>query len=286
MGFFDDILKTAVTDEADRNSIASLSAKYPGLMKAVDDTDKAASDWEAWKANHWDPTANKTKAQVAAEQRVQQLESVQNFGGADMTFDEIKANLAKEGYVAKTDIVTALRTEKDPLNETVRGMVNGSANGIEFFFRRAGTLPVEYYNEFGKVDPELNNKLLDAYSKAPAGTDPRSLYDQIVAPEREVRRVEAKKVEDAANAAAVEKARQDGIAQGRQEAGMASGSPGMPTDQSGSGSSMGPLQRQQMDRFNSAAKETPISNAPLGSGINAREGLVWLQEQRAAGGVQ
>lgn len=285
MAFFEEILKTAVTDDKDREALAALAVKYPALISAVDETDTALSNWERWKDQNWDKAAGKTRQQIDAEQRVSALEAVQNFG-ADMTFDEIKANLVKEGYVVKTDLVNALKDGKDPLNETVRGMVNGSAAGIEFFWRQAGTLPVEYFNEFGKVDPQLNNKLLDAYAKAPSGTDPRTIYDQIVAPEREVRRVAAETERTAKFEAEKVQIAKDTETRVRAELGMAPGQPGMPADQGGGTSSMGPLQRQQAERFSDAEKQVPVSKAPLGSGIVAREGLAWLQEQRASGGVQ
>jgi hypothetical protein len=286
MGFFDDILKTSVTDETDRTSLATLAAKYPNLIKAVDETDTAASGWEKWRNDHWDPTANKTKEQVAAEQRVAALEAVGNFGGAEMTFEEIKASLAKEGFVAKADLVSAMKNRADPLHETVRGMVNGSAAGIEFFLRKMGSVPVEHFKEFGEVDPKLMDTIIDAYGKAPAGTDPRTVYDQIVAPKRDEIRKAAETARETQHKADLEAAEARGAAKARQEIGMAAGSAGMPTDQSGSPAGMGPLQRQQAERFNATKETAPPNSAPLGSGINAREGLQWLQEQRSSGGVQ
>lgn len=286
MGFFDDILKTTVTDEADRSSLSALAAKYPNLIKAVDDTDLAATGWETWKNENWDATQRKTKAQVEAEERVRALEAAGSFG-AEMTFEEIKANLAKEGYVAKADLAAAIAdpTGTDPLFKSVRGLVNNSASGIEFFFRRTSTLPVEHFQEFGKVDPKLMDTLLDAYSKAPAGTDPRAVYDQIVAPEREQRRVAAETAKETKHQEDLARVARETEERVRREVGMSSGTPGMPSDQGGGSSGMGPIQRAQAERFNAAQPDAPVSKAPLGSGIVAREGLAWLQEQRT-GAVQ
>lgn len=286
MGFFEDILKTAVTDENDRKTLADLSLKFPMLVQAVDEADAKASEWETWKASDWDSIAGKTKGQIAAEQRLAAFEAAGNFGGSDMTFEEIKANLVREGYATRADLARALTDPNDPAFKAVNGAVNHSAFGIESFFRQAGSLPTEYYKEFGDIDPELNNKLLDAYGKEPAGTAVRTVYDKIVAPMREERRVAADAAKEVKHQQELADARAAGAADKAKELGMAAGTPGMPTDQGGtSGTPMGPLQRQQAERFKSAQAAGP-SDAPLGAGIIAREGLDFLRDLRTNGGVQ
>lgn len=285
MGFFDEfVVKTGITEESDRLAALELAKRYPNFQKMVDEADEKLRAWETWKDSAWDAAAGKPTAQVRAEAeldqaraRVQQLEAVGGGFGTDMTFDEIEAQLGQKGY-AKADKVTELA------KPVATAEVNRMAGNIEQFYKRTLTLPVEHFQEFGAhLDTD---KLLELYAKSPGG-DPRVVYEQMVGPIREEKRkaAEAKKEEE--HQAALVAAREEGERAGAQRAAMAPGTSGMPVDQTGASvSNLGPLQRQQADRFKAASEAAQqAGNRPLGSGVNPNESLAWLQEYRNNGGV-
>lgn len=283
MGFFDDVLAKKITDDGDRNTFLELGKKYGDIQSDFDGAMSAALKWQDWREKAWDDTANKTREQIRAEQelnaardRIVALETSGGFG-TEMTFDDIKARLTEGGYVTKADLLKEIDTP-------VTGKVNQSAANIEAFFRKTATLPVEHFVEFGKIEPDFMDKFLDRYSKAPT-SDPRAVYNEMVLPQREERRLAQEKEREAKWEAEKAQIAKDTEERVRREVGMAPGTPGMPIDQ-GSGQGVGPVQRQQLERFNAIEKDQKLSDAPLGSGINAREGLKWLHDQRAAGGVQ
>lgn len=287
MGFFDEFaVQTGITDEADRKVALDLAVKYPGFRQAVDETDDKLRAWETWKDSAWDTAASKTKDQVRVESeleqarvRVQQLEAAGGGFGTDMTFDEIDAQLKSKGYVSKDQIA-------DLAKPIATSEVNRMAGNIENFFKRTATLPTEHFAEFGA---HLNfDELLDRYSKSPGG-DPRIVYDQMVAPVRDERRKASETKKEEEHQLALKTAREEGERAGAQRAAMAAGQPGMPTDQSGaSAPTMGPVQRQQAERFKVASEAANAAGGerPLGSGVNPSEGLAWLQEFRNGGAVQ
>lgn len=282
MGFFDDfVVKTGITDEADRKIALDLATKYPTFRTLVDETDTKLREWETWKTNAWDATAGKSKDQVRVETeldqaraRIAQIEAGGGYGGVDMTFDEVEAQLKAKGYVPKDQIA-------DLAKPVATSEVNRMAGNIEQFYKRTLTLPVEHYQEFGThMDAD---KLLELYAKGPGG-DPRLTYDQMVAPLREEKRkaADAKREED--HQAALKAAREEGERAGRQAVAMGAGQPGMPSDQTGATpSNLGHMQRSQAERLK-AGSEASGGDRPLGSGVSANEGLAWLQEFRNSGG--
>lgn len=279
MGFFDEfVVKNGITDETDRTAALALATKYPGFRTMVDETDEKLRAWETWKDSAWDLAAKKPKDQVRVETeldqaraRIQQMESTGGFG-ADMTFEEIETQLKAKGYMNK-DQVAALAMP------VATSEVNRMAGNIEQFYKRTLTLPVEHFQEFGvQLDTDA---LLEAYAKSPGG-DPRIVYAQLVTPLREEKRKVADLKKEEEHQAALKTAREEGERAGAQRVSMANGQPGMPADQTGATpSNVGPLQRQQAERFKAAQEAAGnAGDRPLGSGVGPTEGLAWLQEFR------
>lgn len=282
MGYFDDIIvKTAVTDEADRTALLALTEKNPALKNLIDKRSQDAEAWEEWKRNNWNEDlkmTNETAAAVrdaeAAKLRVAALEAA-GMGG-DMKFEDIEKELAAKGYIRKDDLASVA----DP---TIVNRVNQSAAGIERFYTATSTLPVEYFQEFGKVNPALMTDLVKKYGeevRVNPAADPRAIYDRMVAPQREEIRVAKEAASKVAQEQAIKEAEERGAARARQEIGMQPGTPGMPVDDYGT-----PSLNARQNRIDAADKaghtlEKSILERPLGS--TAADGLAWIQAQRNA----
>ena len=289
MGQFDDIiLKTTVTDEADRVALQALATKYPALRTDVDDKADGLDKWHKWKADNWDGSLGTTRQHAAtvteleaARLRIQAMEAA-GIGG-DMKFEDIERELTAKGYVRKDDLEAAA----DPM---VVQRVNRSAAGIEQFYMATSTIPVEHYKEFGNIDPTLMPNLVKAYGeerKLNPNADPRVVYDRMVAEPLRQRR--SGSPQRPANKAATElgNRRGRGAWRGapRQELGMSSGSPGMPVDTGGSPSMDIRNQRINAAETTGQAKTAEALKTQLGSAASVNAGLAWLQEHRA-GSVQ
>ena len=282
MGYFDEILvKTAVTDEADRAALLALTEKNPTLKTLIDKRSQDAEAWEEWKRQHWNDElkmTNETAAAVReaelAKLRVAALEAA-GLGG-DMKFEDIEKELTAKGYVRKDDLASVA----DP---SIVNRVNQSAAGIERFYTATSTLPVEYFQEFGKVNPALMTDLVKKYGeevKLNPAADPRAIYDRMVAPQREEIRAAKAVADKAATDKAIADAREEGRKAALQEIGMQPGSAGMPVDDYGT-----PSLNARQNHIAAAEKaghtmEKSILERPLGS--TAADGLAWIQAQRNA----
>ena len=277
MGYFDDIiLKTGIADEADRTTLLTLVEKNPSLRALVDKRDADATAWETWRKDHWNEDlrmSNETAAAVReAEQaklRIAALEAAGLGGDVPFKFEDIEADLKKNGYVKADEAMNAL---------------NRSSANIENFLKRTFTLPAEYMAEFGGPPPaDLLDKMLADYGpkiKVNPGADPRDSYNAIVATKREEIRAANEVKAKADQEKAIKDAEERGAARARQEIGMAPGAPGMPVDDFGA-----PSLNARANRVAAAEKAgdtaaQDILKAPLGS--TAAAGLAWIQAQRNA----
>ncbi len=281
MGHFDDIiLKTAITDEADRATLQALVEKNPTLRTAIDDPAEKLDTWHKWKADNWNEEAGTVRQHVAtiselaaAKNRIEALERA-GIGGEVFKFEDIEADLTKRGYV-----------KKDELDPMVVGRVNQSAAGIERFYIDTGSIPVEHFQEFGKVDPALMSNIVKQYAeeiKTNPNADPRAIYNRMVEPER-IKIREAKAADDAVlRAKEIADAREAGRLEALKEHGMAPGNPGMPVDDSGSPGMDVRSRRIASAEGSGQARTVEALKAPLGSAASVNAGLEWLKEHRAS----
>jgi hypothetical protein len=285
MGYFDDILLgTTVKEDADRAALKALAEKYPDIRQSVDTTASNLDKWHVWKDENWDPQLGMTKGQAAAiteaeaaKLRVEALTNAGLGGDVPFKFEDIEADLVKHGYV-KADQILAN-------GSPVVDGINRSAANIEQFYKRTFTIPVEYMQEFGAAPPaDLLDQMLTDYGQAVRvnpTANPRDSYNKIVAPKREVIRVETEAKNKAAHEKEVKDAEERAYARAKQELGMQSGSPGMPVDNGGAAPSMDARgNRVAMAEKSGDVKAAEILKMPLGS--SAAAGLEWLQQQRSA----
>jgi hypothetical protein len=281
VGFFDDFILSSVGEEADRKALADLAVKYPVVRQRVEETDGRLREWETWRAGNWDQTRNKPVEVVhleseleQARERARQLEATGGVGG-DMTFEEMENQLRSKGVVYRTDVAALaepVATQK----------MNQMAGGIEAFYRRSYNLPIAHYKEFGEV---INSdELFDRFTKG-GYTDPQAAYNDMVKDRRAEAQKKAAEEMEKKHQEDVLAAEKRGREAAAKEFAMAPGQPGMPADQTGGAPAMGHLQKSLGDRMKTTEEQRVAAgdNIPLGSGVLAREGLGWIQQQRNGG---
>lgn len=283
MPMFADLLKRLVADETDAESFRLLTEKYPGLVTEVDqaveqaglrqaefsrkmnDFQKAEEElasWRAWRQNNWvdDKKMTKTEADLteklaATAAALEQFKSQNGTGGTDMTFDEIKNQLAGEGYVKKGDLATLGVATKDDVTSTM----NQTLGGMEAVYRYTAPLLIKHSKSFDEVmDMDEFFTFLQT-SSLPVNTKDQvnAAYDQWVSPKSAA-------IRDAEQAKAIEQAKEAGRAEERARL-AATGH--VPTD-TGAGtpaSELGTLQQRMRDE--AAAKSQtgdPLPGAKLG----------------------
>jgi hypothetical protein len=214
---FDDILNSLVSDADDRESLETLSNKYPeiknGWLRQSDysrkldsfrDTEKKVEAWNKWAEENWDAENNAPKMEIYWRNKAQELESRTD---TDMTFDEIKnfteGFLTERGVMTKTDLESAINSKAQEIDKGFQGSAYFSAVIAE--------KTAEHIHEFGKP-----LKVREFISKlGEYGTnDLDSAYDRYVAEERKSReeRQMEEKIERIRNEER-EKAKQEVLAQ-------------------------------------------------------------------------
>lgn len=281
MGIFDDVLAEAVADPADREVLAGMGKKYPGLEKSVlaqrefsrklnefttkeagfRDTEAQLTAWETWREQNWDGDAKMTKAQKSAydrlsasEQKVAELTANQGTGN-EMTFDEIQQNLVKEGYVKKGDVEAMAKSlNLVDSNAMVTGFGN-QAVAFEHVFTKVTPLLRKYEREFNE-DMDLE-KFYKEISTPEGIKDIPAVYEKFVAGKRAQNQVAAaeQKVKD--------------LEQQFEKKKTELNSGGQPTD-NGSGAPMGHLQSRIMKQADGSPHvDIDSIKAPLGGGTIA-----------------
>lgn len=279
MGVFDDVLEEVGVDPTDRTAIAEFVKKYPALDAAVlrqkdyskrlnefkakevqfKEADEAATAWENWQRENWDGESKMTKQQKAAlselqtaNERVAQLQQGQ---GAEMTFDQIQADLQKNGYVTKTDVQALAKELKLASTDDIGTGLGNQAKAFEHIFVKTTPYLRKFEREFGEdMDFEAFYKTI----ATPEGiADIPGQYERFVSDKRAAKRV--------ADADAKVKDMEKIVEQKRTEA----NSVGQPTDNGGS--PLGHLQASKIAASKSKASEEVADTitAPLGSGTIA-----------------
>jgi hypothetical protein len=226
MSIFDQILE-GVTDED-----KAVIAKYPQLKDTVTkletayaDADTRLTGWEDWRKEHFDDSAGTTKETVALRERVAQMEAA---GATEMTFDQIKEQLQKEGFVAtKQDIDAALaeRTKGFISVEDHNKSLNTLAAGFENAFVKGAPLPLLHKEEFGE---KLDLGAVLKYGSEHGIYDPEKAWNEMMAPRRAEKAAADRAAAEAKHQEELAAAEKRGEEKVRQELAMsASGNPSL-----------------------------------------------------------
>jgi len=192
MGFFDEFLNDTVTDKADRDIMAGLAKKYPGIEQGVTNKREAKAlegelgKWNSWRDAQWDVDRNMTRSEAekadllaATQQRISELEATQ---GADMTFEEMEKGLGEKGYLTEAKLkaaglITAVESEK----RLSDGLGNQAA-AFEHVYARVTPKMFDYKDEFGENMPL--GEFYKRVSTVEGIKDIDKTYEDFVAPKR------------------------------------------------------------------------------------------------------
>jgi len=174
MGKFDDILAKLVPDENHRKTVTQLAEQYPelgngwlrgdefsrkmdevsGIKKDAEWAAKAkphVAKWEQWRTEHWDDSAEMTKEEKAARDKVAELEVlVAAKTGDDMDFKQISdlldTQMAAKNIAYKSDIESIKTDVSNRVNE-----FDKTFQGATYISAKIPTLVMKAYKEFGEV---------------------------------------------------------------------------------------------------------------------------------------
>lgn len=298
MATFAEILTTIRgIEDADRESLKALAAKYPDLDKVVarktdldtattraaelqSELDAAAikvSGWETWREQNWVPGENGTDGMTkghkaalnelqVAKYRLTQLDAGLVPGG-DMTFDEIAKQLDTAGYAKKTDLATlAAKDDLKPLEQRVANQ----QSYFENFYRNTAHLPVKFDRLLGR---ELNEDFDmagfiqfcttgDDATVKDRLTNTGKAFDDFIAPKKQALEFKQKQDKLTADQAKLE-ADRTALETARTSA------PNPSDGGSGPAAGMGHFQKRIMEGPPKAG-DAAVDNLPLGKGLIAR----------------
>lgn len=278
MGIFDDILARA--DEADRAVIL----KYPDLKTTFETTERLNEQNQAWLTKNYDFTEKKTFRELELEAAVvaanERAVAAAAGGNADMTFEQIEANLKANGYLKKAEVDAQIAQARTGVEQFIAQRDTGAM----VFAAEAATLAIHHQKEFGQ-DLDANG-----FAKYVAGSNaqnPREAYNQYVAGMRNEKQTKELETLRTQSAAELERVKAEGLAEGRRLAQMeAAQNGGMPVDQ-GKGQGMGWLQQRQIDRTKQvdADGNQQVPGGKLGDGSATQAIMQQLAKDRAEGKV-
>jgi hypothetical protein len=263
--------------------------KYPQLKETVTNLEAAYADadqrllgWERWKIDNWDDQAQTTKQAVVLQQRVRELEAA---GVSDMTFEEIKAQLQKDGFVAtKADLEAALTPKLQGFisSDDHQKALNNLAAGFEQMYAKSANLPLKHQREFNE---ELDMSALFKYMNETKIFDPEEAHSKMVAARRAEAATAAKAAEDAKHAQEILDAEARGAKAKAEELAMSAS--GSPTDLGGPAPLMGHLDRLRMAEGDpSKGLPETVQKARLGDMTTAQEAFQEWRKSKLGGTVQ
>jgi hypothetical protein len=303
-------LLAAIAEDGERTSLKAIADKYPAVKRYAElgeqvemllprlqklgpkyDTISPAIDelerWRGWKDKDWaawETDYQRIKDSLeTATQRVQELEA---RGETEMDANEVKKivkeALAENGVVDEAKLTSKLT---DLIEKQVRPELTNTMNSWGNRFQEVYQKLTPRFRAHEKVFDEgldatavfEHMKKLAEQKKVRIDTiDPDEAYndfykDKFAAKEKENRE------------AAIAKAKEEGIVEGRKLAAVASGRSTSPVDGGGGGKKMGTLQKRQWER--TRPKEGDSIDAPLGKGIIAQQYAQKLREKEMAGGA-
>lgn len=194
----EDIIKS-ISDEAERGQFTALLDKYAPVkeyltlgdqvkpvfdkltaagLPAVAEIGRAA-DWAEYRDKHWlgerkmwDSQAAAVDEAEALKTKVTELESRVSTG-AEMTIDEIKAQLAADGYVKKTDLASVID------GKTLEGAMQLQAKRFE---EVNATLESKQFEHYEKYKTALPRAEIYALMEKTGERDVLKAYAEVVKP--------------------------------------------------------------------------------------------------------
>ena len=288
---FDDILAQIADDEA-KSQLRGLVEKIPALKtnyelgeKAKPVVDRLSAmkaenglpvdfareleqlpDWVDWRVNRHPQEAQRTTALITERDSLKaRLAELEAKGELDMNFDEIKAKLIEEKLVVPPSELENRLTKAEFQNMMMQGF-----QSQENAYAELTPLAIEHQQKFGKplnykevFQYMRENQRYDPATKTLVMPKPMDAYNAVIAPEvREMEKAQAQ--------AAIDAARKEGVAVGRQEAMQSINGRGMPV--SGEGQ-RAPGGSRFMNRILQRRAENADTTGRLGSGAATQAGV-------------
>jgi hypothetical protein len=282
---FEDILKQ-ISDETERAQFGALAEKYgpvkeymtlgeqvkpvferltaAGLPAAAEIA--RAADWAEYRDKHWLGDRKMWDSQAAAVDEAETLKArvaeLEGKVGTEMTAEDIKALLAAEGVVRKTDLAGVID------GKGLQGAMQLQAKRFEEVNSLLESKQFEHYEKFKQPLPRAE---IYAYMEKAGERDVLKAYAEVIKPLEHSAEVARLKAE---NAAAKEAGKQEGIA----EAQARVNAQRMPVD-GGSGTRTGA--GHFMSRiFSKRQTAQTAGNGKLGTGSSAAAGFADYQKAK------
>jgi hypothetical protein len=309
---FQTILKQ-ISEETDRATLEAMAAKYPSIRKFAesgelleglrpklralgaaegsdDDGEAYANDpslpitelekWRKFKKTDWPvhqaESARLRSALAEAQTRVSELEGER---GTEMDADEVKeiirATVKELGVASNSEVESRINEAVEKkINPTLNSTMNGLTNRFEEVFDKIDDVLTTHRQVF--PDDKIRAKQVFDFMKANKIDDPEAAYKAMTADKYSTKQ---KTEQDAALA----KAKEDGIKEGRAEAIKQSGR-SMPVDGKGNSAPQGALMRRWQER-SEKLKAEQSGNTKLGQGRLAQQGAQEFREKEAREGA-
>lgn len=216
---FEELLE-AISDTSDREALANLGSKYKelkdGVLRQSDYSRKMneysaekkkfderkseidaelakLNEWRSWRTDNWDDGLGMTKAEIAKQERIEELnaelEVLKSAQGTDMTFEEVESYIEK--HMGKKQVLTREQWDKELkgslvdrkfYEEDVARRTTGMANGLEYLYESTYPLGFSHIKEF---DEPLDVAELMKFANENKIAKIPEAYKMWVAPKRE-----------------------------------------------------------------------------------------------------
>jgi hypothetical protein len=285
---FQDILQS-IHEQTDRDTVASMAAKYPSLREYAELGERfrglqtplkslgysepepaieELGNWRSWKRDHFDEERKMTRAEIRAQELLleaqERISELENSRSTDVTPEEIRAvvatTLKEAGVVTGSELDRIFKSALDPKEGEFAKYVNTNINGLASRFEDVYAKVTPKIHQHAKeFDEILDPKTVFDHMQKTGQMDPIKAYDEMVGP----RRAEAA---EKRHLAEVEKAKAEGLKEGRMQAVSQSGR-AMPADGSG-GRKLGAIEMRRQAQIEARKAQTG-QEPKLGSGVAA-----------------
>ena len=286
MGLFDKLLSDAGVEATDK----AVFERYPKIREEVDKADDYVSQWESWKAEHWDDQSRMTKDSVQLiRQKDAEIEALRLMQGGDMTWDDMKDNVVREiqGQVKPQlegtlkpllDQIESLKAQlgADPKNnQPLQQQIRNLERGMEFTYVKTAHLPYQYAKEFGADAPVFKLDEMFKYMQENKIADFDNGYQGFTAKQREAK---MKADQDAREVQIKKEARDEAMKEFTLKGGV------QPTDTQGPSPAATPLQRRLAAKRGQELEGVPkLTPGTIGDGTAAGDAYQAYLRDQAAG---
>lgn len=299
-------LLASLADEGERVNLKAISEKYPAVKRyaelgeqveplmprlralsydsvapLIEETEKwrtfKENDWPLWKQDF-------DRIQTSLADATSEIEKLRARGELDMTAEDVKKlideSLTAKGVVDVNTLTSKLTDFRDKeMRPEIYSRETGMANRFQQVFAKMLPKSQMHQTTFGEVlDPNLvfdhMKKLADSKKVSISDIDPDDAYNDLYKDKFAAK-------EKVASEAALAKAREDGVLEGRKQASAAAGHSGQIVDGGFGGRKLGPLQRRQLERLK--PKDGDKIDAPLGKGIIAAQYAQKIRDKEMIG---